>query len=193
MDRPPWQGPRGLLAGVICAAGTTWAHTSLSGHPVGGIGVLVLAAVALASVVGCLLLASRRIGLPGLVLLGVTGQGAAHAAMALAMPAGHAMAPGHAGQDAVAQQLVDGGLPMLLAHAAVALVTAALARCGDGALLELARQAVARLLPALPAALALPAPVDRPAAYVVRLGTGRRVEAAPGSRGPPAAAFPRPC
>jgi len=190
----PWRGPRGLLAGALCAAGTTWAHTSLSGHPVDGYGVTVLAAVALASVAGCLLMASRRLGFPALLVLGVAGQGAAHAAMALSMPAGHTMASGHAMSGGAGSQVADGGLLMLLAHAAVALSTAVLARCGEGALLGLARQAVARLLPVvLPTALLLPAPVDRPATYVVLLRAGRRVESAVWSRGPPRTARPRPC
>jgi len=173
---------------VLCATGTTWAHTTLSGHAVDALGLLVLAVVAAASVGACLLLARRRLGVLPLLAVCAAGQGLAHAAMALTMPAGHAM-PGMASQSS----LTDGGVGMLLAHVAVAVVTAALARGGESALLDLARQLVTRLLPLLPGVVALPTPQDRPATYVAVARRGRRVSARVGSRGPPVAAHARPC
>lgn len=149
--RPQARAERGLLVGLLGGAGAVFSHQMAGGHagPVVAIVVTVLAA-------GCGVAVTRwRVGFATALGVALAGQGASHVLMLGSGVHADAMAMGQSGLGEQTHHMHEmagagspsGGLSMLLAHAAVALVTALAIRGADRVVLELLRTLVNWFLP----------------------------------------------
>lgn len=150
---------RGGLAGLVAGTGALVAHHVAGGHAVPAVALVV---TGLAMAAGGLL-ARWRVGAAAALGLAVVVQATSH--LLLAGSGGHPHLEhhlGHAGRvtGPVASGTLDGGPAMWLGHLAVALVTAALVRGADRAVLDLLRVLVSWFRPRLRLPV-LPLPVAR--------------------------------
>jgi len=171
----PMRVERALSAGLLCGPGGAAAHVLAGGTPPT---VLALLLVTVAALTGAGLASARRLG--PLALLGLAGgaQLVFHHAFGPAPAGGHAMHGGAMTSEST----------MVLAHLTVALAVAVVAGGLESSWWALARAAVVRLLPALPA-LPTPLPVvgRRPRTVGARTAVPCSADAPDvvGPRGPP--------
>lgn len=149
LPRTQARGLRGVLVGLLGGAGAYAAHQLAGGHAAGTVGVIV---TLLAVGIG-VAMSRRQIGLVAALGLALGAQGVSHLLMtgsgSSAMMMGQ---PGsvdhvHHAHEMLGARASGSGLSMLLAHAAVALVTALAIRGADRAVLDVLRTLVGWFLP----------------------------------------------
>jgi hypothetical protein len=126
---------RGVLVGLVSGIGAVAAHQLVGGHASATIAVVVTAV----SVAAGVALARWRVGVVAALGLAVVAQATSH--LLMVGSAGHHDHM-HAHMGPTPHDAGSGAVSMLLAHLAVALVTAAVSRGADQAVLDLVRTLV---------------------------------------------------
>lgn len=142
-----FRGERAVLVGLVSGLGASTAHLVGGGHTAVAPSLVVTAAAVLVAWA----LARSRMGVGRLALVALGAQGAFHLLMAAAVSSSTDMAMGTSGSAAMEMAGTDTPALMVLTHALVALMTVALSRGADQAVLDLARSVTRWFVPFLAA------------------------------------------
>lgn len=185
----PLQTVRGTVAGLACGLGAVTAHTATGHLPSAGVTAATFAVTAL----GCTALARRRLGFRTLLAMALAGQAAAHLLLSSGGgPHQHQTGSAVHSLGGLGGLVGSSGGTALAAHLVVAAVVALVGSRADAAVLSVARDLLARVLPPAhraPAALGRP---TLPAWGAVQPLAARLHLLATPRRGPPVGVLPSP-